>query len=63
MSEDRGHLWVLVRYEIDRGAVLPWEHEETKVSTQEGDALDQFMEHIFTGIRDNTLEVVMSEDD
>ena len=63
MSKDRGHLWVLVRYEIDRGAVLPWEHEETKVSTKDGDALDQFMEHIFTGIRENCLEVVMSEDD
>lgn len=54
---------MLVRYEIARGVVIPWEHEETKVSTQDGDALDQFMEHIFTGIRDDCLEVIMSEDD
>lgn len=62
-AEYKGHLWVLMRYDVDRGAVIPWEHDETKVSTQEGDALDQFLEHVFNGIKDNCLEVIVSEDD
>lgn len=60
---EAGHLWVIMRYDIDRGVVIPWEHDETKVSTQTGDALDSFLGHVFDGIRENTLEVIMSEDD
>ena len=63
VGDNDGHLWVLMRYDTNKGVAIPWVYETAKVKTQNGDALDQFLNHVFTGIQNDALEVVMSEDD
>lgn len=63
MSEYAGHLWVVVRYDTDKGVADRELFTSAKVSTEVGDALDQFLTNVFEGIRDGCLEVIMSEED
>ena len=63
MSEYAGHIWVLARWDTDKGVSDSATFCQAKVSTEVGDALDQFLTNIFDGIRDDSLEVIMSEED
>lgn len=60
---DDGHFWYLKRYDTVNGVPSISTRQTATVRTEAGDALDSFLDHVFTGIRDGTLEVVMSEDD
>ena len=63
MGEYAGHLWVVIRYDTDKGVADRGSSTATKVSTEVGDALDQFLTNVFEGIRDDSLEVIMSGED
>ena len=63
MSEYAGHIWVLARWDTDKGVADRESFTSAKVSAEVGDALDQFLTNVFEGIRDDSLEVIMSEED
>ena len=63
MSDYAGHIWVVIRYDTDKGVADRSSSTAAKVSTEVGDALDQFLNNVFEGIRDGCLEVIMSEEE
>ena len=63
MREYAGHIWVVIRYDTYKGVADVESFTSAKVSTEVGDALDQFLTNIFEGIRDDSLEVIMSEEE
>ena len=63
MGDYAGHIWVLARWDTDKGVADGGSFTSAKVSTEVGDALDQFLTNVFEGIRDGCLEVIMSEED
>lgn len=63
MSDYAGHIWVLARWDTDKRVSDVKSMVTARVSTEVGDALDQFLTNVFEGIRDDSLEVIMGEGD